>query len=171
MTTFVVVDLILVLSFFALLVMALTGAGGSATTASPAPSEVAEASPEASAPEAPADAETLAAFVLPSGNIWCAMTQTSATCTVLRFTFTPPAVPEGCTGTVGNVLTLSVDGPSLPCQTGDPAAPPEGAPVLEYGQASTVGELTCHSSTNGATCRHNPTGSGFSVARGGYTFW
>ncbi|HQY33056.1 MAG TPA: hypothetical protein PLS68_03720 [Actinotalea sp.] len=171
MTTFVVVDAILVLTFLVLLVMAVVNAAPPATPGASEETVAPETTPDATAPDAPADAETLTAFRLPSGNIWCAMTETSATCTIVQFTFTPPELPEGCTGTVGNVLTVSAtDGPSMPCQTAAVAGAPDGTTVLEYGQASTVGEMTCHSSTNGATCRHNPTGRGFSVARGGYTF-
>ncbi len=175
MTTFVVVDVILVLTFFALLALLSTGprtaplASGSTSSSSAPPPE---ASPATTALAAPTDAERLATFVLPSGNIWCAMTETTATCTILKYTFTPPDIPAGCTGTVGNVLMITAtDSPKLGCVTGDPQPAPAGTPTLEYGQASTVGEMTCHSSTNGATCRHNPTGSGFSVARGGYTFF
>ena len=175
LTTFIVVDAILVLTFVALLVMLSAGpgstplaAGSSSSSSAPPP----EASPDATPPASPTDAETLTAFVLPSGNIWCAMTETGATCTILQYTFTPPDLPAGCTGTVGNVLTISAgEKPQLACVTGEPQRAPAGTPTLEYGKASTVGEMTCHSSTNGATCRHNPTGSGFSVARGGYTFF
>jgi hypothetical protein len=173
LTTFIVVDAILVLTFFALLAMLGTGQrSGSSLGASSSSTPGPELSPEASAPAAPTDAESLATFVLPSGNIWCTMTATSATCTILQYTFTPPDLPAGCTGTVGNVLSISAgQKPLLTCVTGEPQKAPAGTTTLEYNQASTVGEMTCHSSTNGATCRHNPTGSGFSVARGGYTFF
>ena len=173
LTTFIVVDAILVLTFFALLVMLSTGPrsvvpADASSSSAPAP----ETTPEASAPASPSDAEALAAFVLPSGNIWCSMTSTGATCTILQYTFTPPDLPAGCTGTVGNVFEISSgDKPGLACVTGEPQRAPAGTPTLEYGRASTVGEMTCHSSTNGATCRHNPSGSGFSIARGGYTFF
>ena len=172
MTTFVVVDAILVLTFLALLVMIGPSTGSGSAPSSEASAAAPETTPDSSAPAAPTDAETLTAFVLPSKNIWCAMTETSATCTILQYTFTTPEVPEGCTGTVGNVLQVTAgDRPSLACVNGEPQGAPAGTTTLDYGQASTVGEMTCHSSTNGATCRHNPTGAGFSVARGGYTFF
>ncbi len=173
LTTFIVVDAILVLTFLVLLAMLGTSSrptSSLAASSSSAPGP--EQSPEASAPASPSAAEALATFVLPSGNIWCTMTATSATCTILQYTFTPPELPADCAGTVGNVLTVGAgEKPALACVTGEPQRAPEGTPTLEYGQASTVGEMTCHSSTNGATCRHNATGSGFSVARGGYTFF
>lgn len=171
MTTFVVVDAILVVTFLVLLALLQpfrSGPGQDGAAATPEP----ETTPAASAPAAPTDAAELAAFALPSGNIWCEMTPTSATCTILAFTYTAPPLPADCSGTVGNVLQVTAeDGASMACQTGAPAAVPEGTPVLEYGSASTVGEMTCHSSRSGATCRHNPSGAGFSVARAGYRFF
>ncbi|HWS58998.1 MAG TPA: hypothetical protein VN257_10690 [Actinotalea sp.] len=164
-----VLDVVLVLVLLVLLALHLVNSV--AADAPPTSTAPVEDTPEVSAPEAPADAETLSVFRLPSGNIWCEMTETSATCTIVQFSFTPPEPPPDCTGTVGNLLSVTAgQEPTMPCVTQPVGGPPDGAVVLEYGQASTIGEMTCHSSTNGATCRHNPTGAGFSVARGGYTF-
>lgn len=174
LTTFLVVDVILVVTFFVLLAMS-QGGTGTPDAQVPAPVETSaepETTPEPSAPEEPEESEALPAFVLPSGNIWCEMTDASATCTILEFSFTPPAVPEGCTGTVGNVLTVTAGaGPAFACVDGAPAAAPAGTPVLDYGGGSTIGEMTCLSSRNGVFCRHNPTGSGFSLARAGTQFF
>lgn len=172
MTTFVVVDAILVITFLLLVILlrpfSSTPEAAPATSSTPAP----ETTPDQSVPASPTDATAITTFRLPSGNIWCEMTETSATCTILQFTFTPPDPPAGCDGTVGNVLTVTAgQDPEMACVVGDPPAVPADTPTLEYGEASTVGEMTCHSSTNGATCRHNPTGSGFSVARAGYRFF
>lgn len=175
MTTFLVVDAILVVTFLVLLVMHVVNSSGGApalpeaAATSEAPSAEPETTPEATAPSAPADNQGLAEFVLPSGNIWCSMTETSATCTIGQFSFAPPTPPPGCTGVVGPVFTVTAaDGAEQPCVPEVPPRP-DDAPVLEYGEASTIGEMTCYSSRNGATCRHNPTGEGFSVARAGYT--
>lgn len=174
LTTFLVVDVILVVTFFVLLAMS-QGGTGTPDAQVPAPVETSaepETTPEPSAPEEPVESEALPAFVLPSGNIWCEMTDASATCTILEFSFTPPAVPEGCTGTVGNVLTVTAGAePAFACVDGAPAAAPAGTPVLDYGGGSTIGEMTCLSSRNGVFCRHNPTGSGFSLARAGTQFF
>ncbi|GEN79424.1 hypothetical protein [Actinotalea fermentans] len=173
--TFLVVDAILVVTFAVLLVLHLVNSAAApstpaaAATPTPTSSAAPETTPEATAPSAPADNAALAEFVLPSGNIWCSMTQTSATCVIGQFSFAPPTPPPGCTGTVGPVFTVTAaDGAAQPCVPEVPPRP-DDAPVLEYGQASTIGEMTCYSSRNGATCRHNPTGEGFSVARAGYT--
>lgn len=177
--TFVVVDAILILTFLVLLVMQLVtsspGGGASAsapaTTTSAPPQDEPETTPEPTAPAAPDENQALAEFILPSGNIWCSMTETSATCTIGSFTYAAPEKPADCTGAVGQVFSVTAaEGATLPCVTAAPPRP-EGATVLEYGQASTIGEMTCHASKNGATCRHNPTGVGFSVARAGYTIF
>lgn len=175
-TTFLIVDAILVLTFLVLVVMQLVnnppGGGtpvhaGATTSVSSEP----ETTPEATAPAAPSENQALTEFRLPSGNIWCSMTETSATCTIGAFSYTPPEKPAECTGAVGQVFSVTAaEGATLPCVTAVPPRP-EGATVLEYGQASTIGEMTCHASKNGATCRHNPTGVGFSVARAGYTIF
>lgn len=174
--TFVIIDAVLVVTFVVLLAMQLMAGGGEA----PAPPEAEptgstsdpaepETTPEATAPAAPDENQGLTEFLLPSRNIWCTMTETSATCTIRSYSFTPPE-DETCDGEVGPVLTVTAgEGASMPCVTTPPPAP-EGAAVLDYGEASTIGEMTCHSSRNGATCRHDPTGEGFSVARAGYTF-
>lgn len=173
-TTLLVVDVILVLTFVVLLVMQLVnnpggadepdaGVGTSIATVEP------ETTPEPSAPQEPAEAQALTDFVLPSGNIYCSMNQTAASCTIISFTFTPPELPEGCTGSVGNVLTISAgQAATFPCVQTPPTGAPEGTPVLDYGGGSTIGEMTCLSSTNGVFCRHNPSGAGFSLARAGY---
>jgi hypothetical protein len=172
--TFVIVDAVLVLTFVVLFVMHLASSPSAPPVSAPVttstPTDEPETTPEPSSPADPAENEGLTEFVLPSGNIWCTMTETSATCTIGTFSYVPPADPE-CAGVIGPVLTLSEGEPaSMPCVDAEPPRP-EGAAVLEYGQASTIGDVTCHSSRNGATCRHNPSGAGFSVARAGYTFF
>lgn len=171
--TFAFVDLVLVLTcllLFAVLQpwradgpVPSTGAS-SASSSAVAP----ETSPDPS-PSPATDTGTLRTFVLPSKNIWCQMDASSATCTILSFTYTPPATPEGCAGAVGNVMRIVAGKQAeLVCVVGSPPAVPADAPTLDYGQASAVGEMTCHSSKNGVTCLHNATGRGFAVARAGY---
>lgn len=171
MTTFLVVDVILVLTFLIVLAMNLTTDRDPSADAAPASSASSEpeTDPEESAPPEPENAEAVAEFQLPSGNIHCSMTETSATCTIVSFSYTPPELPAGCAGTVGNILLVTAaEGASLPCVEAPPAGAVAGTPVLEYAQASTVGEMTCTSSPNGVYCQHNPTSKGFSVAKAGY---
>lgn len=170
LTAFLAVDVVLVVVFVVLLATTLGGRDAPdepSTTGEQTPQ--AEESPEEEPAEEPEDVGALQAFVLPSGNIHCAMSETSATCTILQFQFEPPAPPDGCAGTVGHTLTVEAGSPaSFACVEGDPPPVPEGTPVLEYGEQSTVGEMTCSSSENGVLCRHDASGQGFAVARAGY---
>lgn len=175
LTTFLVIDVILVLTFLVLLALHLTSdqdqeaPDAAAQTAAP---EQPETTPEQSAPAEPEESETLTEFVLPSGNIHCTMTETSATCTILSFTYAAPEPPPGCGATAGHTLVVEAGSPpAYACDEGPPPAPPEGASTLEYGEGSTIGEMTCLSSENGVFCRHDPSGAGFSVARAGTTFF
>ncbi|MDT0165071.1 hypothetical protein Q9R32_05840 [Actinotalea sp. AC32] len=165
---FLVVDVVLVLGFLVLLATAL----GDDDDPAAQPSPSASAEPESTPSDSDADAEDVGevrTFVLPSGNIHCTMDEGSATCTILSSSFEPPATPEGCAGAVGSTLTVAAgESAGFVCVEGDPPAAPEDAVVLEYGEQSTVGEMTCASSRNGVLCRHNPSGEGFSVARAGY---
>ncbi len=170
-TTLAIVDAILVVTFLIIVIMVQPFSSGAGSNTSGTDSAV-EQTPDSTIPADPTDPAELSAFVLPSGNIWCAMTPTSATCTIANFTFTAPPAPADCAGTVGNTLeVVAGQEAQMVCVVGEPPAVPSGAPTLEYGEASTVGEMTCHSSTNGVTCRDNPTGNGFSLARAGYVFF
>lgn len=171
LTAFLVIDVLLVLALVVVAVVAFSDRTPQDEDPPVATGEVEEpeSSPEPSVPEDPEDAESVEAFRLPSGNIFCEMTDTSATCSIIDFSFDPVAPPAGCEGTAGNVLTIVAGGELMfPCVEGEVTLP-DDLPVLGYGEASHVGEMTCQSSTNGATCLHSDTGRGFSVARAGYT--
>lgn len=168
LTAFLVVDVVLVAVFAVLLVDALRGREGAEEPPAPTPS-AAEESPEETPAAGSEDVGALTTFVLPSGNIHCSMTEVSATCTILQFQFEPPEAPDGCDGTVGSTLTVEAgEAARFDCDEGDPPPVPDDATELDYGEQSTVGEMTCASSENGVLCRHNPSGQGFSVARAGY---
>jgi hypothetical protein len=171
MTAFVVADAVLLLAFVVFLVLSLTGSigapattGGAATTVRPS-----GAAPAAAAP-APPSASTSAAstrFALPSRNIGCEITAKAATCTIASSTASPPAVAS-CKGSVGQVLTVTASGASTPCIDGPPPGPAApDASVLGYGQSTTAGDFTCTSSSTGVTCKHDPSGKGFQLARAG----
>ncbi len=107
-------------------------------------------------------------FRLPSGNIACDMTTGGVTCTIASITFEPPAV-QGCTGTVGHTVRLGPDGVAVPCVEGPPpTVAGEDVPVLFYGAATTVGDYTCTSATDGVTCT-DAGGAGFRLARASLT--
>lgn len=135
------------------------GAGSQATTeASPSPEE-----------EAASD-EPLARFASPSRNITCSIFDDSVTCGIAQLD-QQPAPMEGCSGTAGYVVTIAgADGKvSLPCveASDQPKKAGKKLKVLKYGKSITEGDFTCSSDENGMQCRHDPTGSGFSLARAG----
>ncbi|WP_250443740.1 hypothetical protein [Actinotalea sp. C106] len=174
LTVFLVVDVLLVLTFVVLAVVALGDRSPEDPAASPADDQGQvsdETSPEPSAPEEVDEAEEIRSFQMPSGNIFCELDETSARCTILSFTYEPVDPPEGCDGSAGAVLEIAAGGQTaFPCVEGEPSLPGDLA-VLDYGEASTVGEMACQSSLNGVTCRHAESGAGFSLARAGYTLF
>lgn len=141
-----------------------TPPGEAAPGTSPATAVLPTATPTPSATPTPGPPS----FRLPSANIACDMTADGVTCTIASITFTPPPV-EGCTGTVGHVVTLDADGVAIPCVEDPPpgVAGPD-VPVLFYGSSSQVGGYTCTSATNGVTCT-DADGTGFRLARGSLT--
>lgn len=174
LTAFLVVDVVLVAVFIVLAVAALTEVGErrdrQEQAAAATPSAPAEESPDATAPADAEDAQSLEGFVLPSGNIWCEMDAEQATCTILSIAYERPAPREGCDVELGQVITVTADGEvAYPCAEAE--RPPGDLPELDYGEGSTLGEMSCLSSRNGAHCRHDPSGAGFSVARAGVTIF
>ncbi len=169
LTAFVVVDVVLVLVLAGLGIAALAERGSrEPVVAPPSSSPAAEESPDATAPAGPDDAAALEQFVLPSGNIWCAMGEDEATCTILSIAYDPPAPREGCDVELGHVIRVTRAGDvEFTCEAAQ--EPPADATELAYGEGSTIGEMSCLSSRNGAHCRHDPSGAGFTVARAGVT--
>lgn len=168
MKAFVVADVVLLVGFFVVLALAATGGlGGSTAGETPA---AGASSPPASASPSASDSAPAAAtktFALPSGNIACELAADSATCTIANSTATPPE-DATCAGVIGLELTVTAEGVDLPCVEGaSPGAAAAGTPVLDYGQSETVGDFTCTSSSTGVTCKHDPSGKGFRLARAG----
>jgi hypothetical protein len=177
MLTFVVVDAVLLLGFAVVAVLVLTGVlggGDDGQTAEPASSSAPSdgsspgGNPRSTPSAPPSGALALQTFALPSGNIACVMSNDGATCTIASISFAPPT-DASCTGTIGHVFVVNATGLSIPCVDGPaPAAAPEGTPVLQYGQVSSVGGYTCESAETGVTCRNDKTGQGFALARASY---
>ncbi|NMR19644.1 hypothetical protein [Cellulomonas fimi] len=168
LTTFVVVDALLVLAFLVVLVLFLSSGPGTGGDAAPddgaTPAATGPTSPGA-APSAGSAGDDDTTFALPSGNIACEMSTDAATCTIANTTATPPP-DAGCTGVIGRILTVTAEGAEMPCVEGAlPGVAAPGTAVLEYGDSTTVGDFTCTSSSTGVTCRHDPSGRGFALAR------
>lgn len=156
-----------------------TGSGSSqpapdldgATSAAPSPSESNSASaetpetPELAAP--PEGALDVPAFALPSRNIACTLDESAVTCTIADATFTPPA-GDACEFR-GQVVTMSADGVAMPCPDGQQGPAGEEVPVLEYGQATTIGPWACTSTESGVDCASLADGTRFTLARASFT--
>lgn len=169
LTAFLVIDVLLVLAVLVGLAAYLSGGdqdpsgGTEATSTAPA-----DPGGDAGDGSASPTTEPLDTFATPSGNIACEITGEAATCTIAESAAEPVDL-EDCAGTAGQVVTVTAQGASTPCVTGAlPGSAAPGTPILDYGEETTVGDFTCASATSGVTCRHDPTGAGFSLARAGH---
>jgi hypothetical protein len=91
-----------------------------------------------------------------------------ARCDIAKRMWKPGPKPVSCGLDYGQ--GLEVNGPShgrFTC-AGDTALNPHAAP-LPYGEASTVGDFTCISETNGMTCKNDSTRHGFFISVQGYS--
>jgi len=163
---FVIVDVVLVVLAVVLLLMFMNNDGdGGGDSAGQTPAATASAGPSASSSSTSTEP---VAFALPSGNIQCLMSVDGVTCTIASYTYAPPVV-AGCTEVTGHVLVLNSDGVAFDCVSGPPpAVAGDDVPVLEYGQATSVGEYTCSSGTDGVQCVDG-SGVGFKLARASWS--
>ncbi len=129
------------------------GAGAPATTPPPAPAP---------------PPQTL--FASPSGNIWCAISETGARCDIAEKTWNPGPQPATCTAPVwGPGVAVDGNGPQVVCA--DASIVRGGGGTLEYGRSVTVGDFVCASSEAGMRCVQSSTEHGFSLSRRAYTFF
>jgi hypothetical protein len=163
-----VLDVLLVAGFVVLAVNApQRGGAPEPTPVASSTADEPETTPDATAPNEVEGGEAIEAFELPSGNIWCEMSEDAATCTILEFSYERPEQRDSCDGELGQVVRVTAEAETgFPCVEED-VAKPDDLPVLDYGEASTVGEMTCQASERGAFCRHDPSQAGFSLARAG----
>lgn len=102
-------------------------------------------------------------FRSPTGNIVCGSGKFGVGCDITQRNWTPPETGP-CPGTWS--LFLGTDGTAeFSCETSGPGYDP---PVLNYGEASYIGDVQCVSRQDGMTCTHRPTGHGFFVSRESY---
>jgi len=162
--TWLTVDVLLVVLLLVLVVV-VTGGG------SPSLPPAAATSPSA-APGTPATSPQVqpVRVRLPSGNIACVVSVNGAKCVIASITYDPPPV-EGCTARTGHVIVLSRRGVAFACERGPAPKVLEagrGVQTLSYGGSVTVGDYTCTSATDGATCVDGA-GRGFRIARASWT--
>jgi hypothetical protein len=115
----------------------------------------------------PASSDALKSFRTPTGNIGCQLGNSYARCDIRDHSWTAPPKPADCELDWGGGLSVSGSGKGGVVCAGDTALDPS-APVLPYGQSSTVGSIQCVSRESGITCTKQATGHGFTVSRERY---
>ncbi len=120
-------------------------------------------------PEVEADPQLFDAFQTPSGNIACILSDEGARCDIAKRDWNAPR-PAGCPGQMdyGQGLTVEDgDGPGTVVCAGDTTLDPS-APVLDYGESTSVGDFTCTSEEDGVTCRDDGDNRGFFISKQAY---
>lgn len=106
-------------------------------------------------------------FRSPTGNIHCAMYtfdgRAEARCDLRSYTPSYTRRPAGCEQDWGMAFGVAASGKGELLCVGDTVQDP-GNPVLPYGEAVSLGGISCVSSKTGMTCT-NAEGHGFSVAK------
>jgi hypothetical protein len=106
-------------------------------------------------------------FRSPTGNIQCAIysdaSGASARCDMSALTPSYTTRPAGCEFDWGSSFAVNDTGKGMLACVSDPAAS-AGAGVLPYGEAVSLGGISCVSAKTGMTCT-NGDGHGFSIAK------
>ena len=115
----------------------------------------------------PALADQYIGFQSPTGNIQCGIYSGSGGTSVLGSrpvaTQTYRKAPAGCEFDWGNSFEVQATGKGYLACVSDSMADPSNQ-VLRYGQAVSLGGISCVSAKTGMTCT-NAAGHGFSVAK------
>lgn len=116
---------------------------------------------------APALADDYVGFQSPTGNIHCGIYAWEGTagvrCDLRELTPTYTYQPPGCEYDWGSSFAVEKTGKGYLACVSDTVRDP-GNPVLPYGQAISLGGISCVSAKTGMTCT-NADGHGFSVAK------
>jgi hypothetical protein len=120
--------------------------------------------------EVETDPQLFDAFQTPSGNIGCIVSDEGARCDIAERNWNAPR-PAGCPAQMdfGQGLEVSDegDGPGTVVCAGDSTLDPS-APVLGYGESTSVGDFTCSSEEDGVTCLDDGDGRGFFISKQSY---
>jgi hypothetical protein len=115
----------------------------------------------------PALADDYISFQSPTGNIHCAIYtfdgDAEARCDLRELTPSYTRRPAGCDLDWGSAFAVGATGRGVLACVGDTVMDP-GNPVLPYGEAISLGGISCVSAKTGMTCT-NAGGNGFSVAK------
>lgn len=115
----------------------------------------------------PAFADDYVSFQSPTGNIHCAIFQdgegAAARCDLLELVPSFTRAPADCEFDWGSAFGVEDRGKGYLACVSD-AVGDRGNPVLPYGEAVSLGGISCVSAKTGMTCT-NAEGHGFSVAK------
>jgi hypothetical protein len=128
-----------------------------------------------------------AAFVLPTGNITCVLSEENALCQIVEKTFDvradfmmPDLIGDGCTAENADAMTLTNEPAAWTCAPEDLAPSAQldrlgwwaqeldgqtldsdagSLAVLPYGSTMVAGPVSCAASESGVTCRHTEMGN------------
>ncbi len=98
-------------------------------------------------------------FQTPSGNIGCAMQETSVRCDISKRDWSPPPEPEDCALDWGHAIELHRSGSTFLC-AGDTVISRDH-PVLPYGEGAAVGGFLCESQAQKLICVNARSEHGF----------
>lgn len=127
----------------------------SSVSASPTPVKVSPA---------PAGAGSATLIEAPSHNISCRLSGSDVTCSIHERYYAESG-QQDCSD---EYFSISVyKSTELAC--GQPIS--SSGTVLEYGESTANDDFACTSATDGMTCWNQYTGSGFKIARAGYSTW
>lgn len=115
----------------------------------------------------PALASDYIEFKSPTGNISCGLysdgADTSVRCDMAKLVPSYTTPPPDCEFDWGSAFAVGRTGKGVLACVSDPAAGPD-APVLPYGEAISMGGISCVSAKTGMTCT-NAEGHGFSISK------
>src|SRR5699024_10168876 len=121
--TLIVLDVLLIAALVVIMATwpdVTSSQGTAASTAGPgatgAPEDDGEETTQAEAVEVPDDALEVAAFTMPSGNIWCQLGDDSTQCVIESFDFSPPSLDGSGEDVAGHVWQVTAEqaGPACP---------------------------------------------------------
>lgn len=134
-----------------------------AAVPSPTPQESDEVTPE---PSASTPEYSVVEFALPSGNIWCTLSD-QALCTIA--TVNNDSQWRDCNKSGYQVRLLDDGNAAVACPQDDqPTSAPSAFEEVDYGGTAKNELFTCDISETGVLCRSNEAEAGFSLARAGW---
>ena len=103
-------------------------------------------------------------FLTPSRNIGCSISTDAVRCDIIEQSYQLPRKPADCSGDFGHSISVGRHGiASFICVTD--TVVDRGAPVLDYGTSTEVGDFGCTSSEEHIACYYLKSRHGFELSR------